>query len=74
MDTNRIVNMVLTELSLENLMFQENLETAINSSDEAAVKITKIKANLKGLTTNEMMITKFQSLITKPELKSVENG
>jgi hypothetical protein len=65
MSTNRVVNIVLTELSVENLKLQEDLEISINSRDlETNDKVNKIKVLLEKLALNEMMISKFQTLLS----------
>lgn len=65
MESQRIISIILTDLSLENLKLQENLEKAINSTDGIDSRVNKIKDALKSLAINDLMITKFQSLITK---------
>lgn len=67
MDTNRLVNLVLSDLSLENLKLQERLEQAINSTDDVDNKVSKVKDVLEKLTVNELTIAKFQSLVKQPE-------
>ena len=65
MSTNRVVNIVLTELSVENLKLQEDLELLINSRDlETNNKVNKIKVFLEKLALNEIMISKFQTLLS----------
>ncbi len=59
-----MVNMVIADLSLDNLMQQSDLEIAINSQDDSVVKIKRIKSALERLVLTELMISKFQSLIT----------
>ena len=65
MDTARVINIVLTDLSLENLKLQEKLENAINSENTIEDKVSVIKSTLMGLTINELMITKFQSMVSQ---------
>ena len=65
MESQRIISIILTDLSLENLKLQENLEKAINSTDGIDSTVYKVKDALKSLAINHLMITKFQSLITK---------
>jgi hypothetical protein len=77
MEANRIVSIIISDLSLENLKLQESLEKAINSSDDVNTKLTKVKMYLAELATNEMMITKFQSLVSPQnnnDLKMNQNG
>lgn len=69
MDTARIINIVLTELSVENLKLQEKLENQINSKDQIEQKVLAIKDSLRLLAINELMITKFQSLVSNTNNK-----
>jgi hypothetical protein len=71
MDTSRIINIVLSDLALDTLKEQEQLERAINFEVEIGTKVSNIKDALRRIAINELMITKFQSLITKP---TPENG
>jgi hypothetical protein len=63
MDASRLINIVLTDMSLENLKLQEDLELTINSPEEIDKKIKNIKTQLKNIALNELMISKFQSLM-----------
>jgi predicted metal-dependent enzyme (double-stranded beta helix superfamily) len=77
METNRIISIIISDLSLENLKLQESLEKAINSCDDVNTKLTKVKMYLAELATNEMMLTKFQSLVSPQnnnDLKQNQNG
>ena len=65
MDSQRIIDIIVSDLTLENLKIQENLEIFVNSSDEINTKIFKIKEALKALAINELMFTKFKILISK---------
>lgn len=79
MDSKRIVNIILTDLSLENLKLQERLEFEINSVSQVDVKTFKIKELLKEIAINELALTKFQALVSQPnnnnqDLNQNENG
>jgi hypothetical protein len=78
MDTNRIVNIILTDLSLENLKLQEKLEYEINSVSPVDTKSEIIKRLLKDIAVNELALTKFQTLVSQPNnnnnLNQNENG
>jgi len=77
METNRIISIIISDLSLENLKLQESLEKAINNGDDVDIKLNKIKRYLAELATNEMMLTKFQSLISPQNnnnLNTNQNG
>jgi hypothetical protein len=73
MDTNRIVNIILTDLSLENLKLQEKLEFEINSVSQVDSKILKIKDLLRSIALNELSLTKFQSLVSEPNNNNNNN-
>lgn len=62
---NRIIEIVLTDLSLDNLKLQEQLEKEINSGKDLNDKVLSIKNTLKSLVDNEIMITKFQQLVSQ---------
>ena len=76
MDTNRIINIVLSDLSTTNLSLQENLEYYINQSNPVETKVQLIKTTLREIALNELMISKFQSLISpnNTNQKTTENG
>jgi hypothetical protein len=77
METNRIISIIISDLSLENLKLQESLEKAINNNDDVEIKLIKVKKHLADLAMNEMMITKFQSLVSPQnnnDLKMNQNG
>jgi hypothetical protein len=78
MDTNRVINIILTDISLENLKLQENLEQEINSTKKINEKVLAVKDALRSLAINELMIAKFQELILKTDnnnnLNQNENG
>lgn len=69
MDTSRIVNIILSELSIENLKLQEKLENQINSSRQIEEKVLAVKDTLKSLAVNELMISKFQSMVSNQNNK-----
>lgn len=69
MDTNRVINIVLTELSVENLKLQEKLENQINSNKQIDEKVLAIKDALKSLAINDLMISKFQSMVSNTNNK-----
>ena len=64
MDTKRLVNLVLGDLSLENMKLQDKLESTINSTTlDVDNKLIYVKSLLKDLTLNELSTAKFQQLI-----------
>lgn len=76
MDTNRIITIIMSDLSLDNLKLQESLEKSINSSDDINKKVMDVKNLLGKIATNELMIKKFQELTTpnNNNLNMNENG
>lgn len=73
MRTERLINVVLSDLALENLKLQDELEVAINNAETIDDKVKTIKEILGKIVQNESSIAKFQALITKPETTE-ENG
>lgn len=73
MDTSRVINIILSDLSLENLKLQETLEKSINSNEHIDEKVNNVKLALKALAINELMIGKFQGLIQKPNNNQTQN-
>lgn len=76
METNRIIAIIMSELSLDNLKLQESLEKTINSTEDIDMKIMNVKSILAKLATNEQMITKFQTLVSpnNNNLNTNQNG
>jgi endo-alpha-1,4-polygalactosaminidase (GH114 family) len=74
MDANRIVNIILTDLSLENLKLQEKLEFEINSTSQVETKTLKIKELLKNISLNELSLAKFQTLVSQPNNNDNNNN
>lgn len=73
MDTSRVINIILSDLSLENLKLQETLERSINSNDHVEQKVNDVKSALRALAINELMIGKFQALVSKPNNNQTQN-
>lgn len=64
MDAKRLANLVLGDLTLENMKLQERLESAINSTTlDVDAKLFTVKELLKSLTINELSTAKFQQLV-----------
>lgn len=76
METNRIITIIMSELSLDNLKLQESLEKTINSTEDIEMKIMNVKSILAKLSTNEQMIKKFQELVSpnNNNLNTNQNG
>lgn len=64
MDINRHINIILAELGNENLKTQDKLEACINQDIVIEEKIEKVKSLLFELVKNDMMLEKFQKLIS----------
>ena len=73
MDTTRVISIILSDLTLENLKLQEMLERSINSNEHIETKVSDVKSVLKSLALNELMITKFQTLVSKPNNNQTQN-
>ena len=73
MNGERIVQIVVAELSLENLKLQDSLEAAINNNETIVDKVKTIKEILGQITVNEASLAKFQSLVSNIN-QTNENG
>jgi hypothetical protein len=73
MDTERLFNIVLGELTIDKLNLETELETAINSNNESIdIKVKKIKDILSMISIVENSIAKFSNLINNNQ-KEKEN-
>ena len=71
MDTNRVVNIILTELGLELLKLQESLENTLASTNlDINDKVKMIKGNLREITLNEIMLSKLQASLQNEKEKN----
>jgi hypothetical protein len=73
MNTERLFNIVMGELSIDKLKLESELETAINSTDDVEAKIMKIKSILARISTIENSIAKFSNLINNNNNIQKEN-
>lgn len=73
MNTERLFNIVMGELSIDKLKLESELETAINSTDDVDAKIMKIKSILARISTIENSIAKFSNLINNNNNIQKEN-
>lgn len=64
MNTERTINIVLSELALDNLKLQDELELAINNAETIDDKVKTIKEILAKMVINESSLTKFQALLS----------
>lgn len=64
MNTERLFNIVMAELSIDKLKLESELEDAINSKDQSIdVRVNNIKNILARLSAIENSIAKFSNLI-----------
>jgi len=73
MNTERLFNIVIGELSIDKLKLETELETAINSTDDVDTKIIKIKSILARISTVENSIAKFSNLMNNNNNNQKEN-
>ena len=73
MNSERLFNIIMMELTTEKMKLEENLEDAINSKESAEVKVERVKMALQALTNKENCIAKFSSLITNNNNNKKEN-
>ena len=73
MNTERLFNIVIGELSIDKLKLESELETAINSTEEVDTKVMKIKSILARISTVENSIAKFSNLINNNNNIQKEN-
>lgn len=64
MNTQRLFNIIIANLSSDLLILEENLERIINSNIETNEKVTTIKEILKEISLVEHSINKFRTMIT----------
>lgn len=74
MNTERLFNIVIGELSIDKLKIESELENAINStSDDIDTQVSKIKSALVKLSDIENSIAKFSNLINNNNNIQKEN-
>jgi hypothetical protein len=73
MNTERLFNIVIGELSIDKLKFETELETAINSTEDVDTKVMRIKSILAKISTVENSIAKFSNLINNNNNIQKEN-
>jgi cell fate (sporulation/competence/biofilm development) regulator YmcA (YheA/YmcA/DUF963 family) len=62
MALQRFMNLIIAELSTENLKIQERLENTINSNKDVYEKVSETKQLLNELSLNELSIVKIQAI------------
>ena len=74
MNTERLFNIVMAELSIDKLKLEADLEKHINSTDETTdSKVSNIKNILARISTVENSIAKFSNLINNNNNNQKEN-
>jgi hypothetical protein len=72
MNTDRLFNVVLLELSMEKLKIEDTLEKVLSSNEDIAIKSSKIIGLIASLNTVESSIEKFNAMVStdnKNEIK-----
>ena len=64
MNSERLFKIILSDLTLEKLKNEEELERVINSDKEIEVKIDRIKSLLNQISLTEISIAKFSGMLT----------
>ena len=64
MNTERLFNVVILELTTEKLKIEDSLEQALASSDDISVKSHRIKELVARLVTIETSLEKFNSMVS----------
>jgi hypothetical protein len=62
--TSKNISAVLMSLQMDIMAKEDKLEQAINTKSDLELKILEIKDRLKELVFAELMLTKFEALIT----------
>jgi predicted nucleotidyltransferase len=68
MNSNRLFEIVLLDLTTDKLKMEDRLERVINSDFDIDEKVSKIKTLVSEINNIDLSITKFQSMI------SIENN
>ena len=63
MNSERLIQILLAELNIENLKIQQDLEISINKVDKTDLIVNEVKYLLRDLAMNELSIAKLQILI-----------
>ena len=63
----RIMEIVTTELALDKMKCEENLEAIINSKEDTTIKVIKIKQVLKSIVLTDNMIDTWLKYMTTGE-------
>jgi len=64
MNTERIFNIIITDLTTNLLILENELERTINSDTDTTLKLMDIKRLLREISLIESSMTKFRSMVT----------
>lgn len=64
MNTERIFNIIITDLTTNLLVLENELERTINSDIDTTSKLMEIKRLLREISLNESSMIKFRSMVT----------
>jgi len=73
MNTERLFNIIVTDLTSDKLKLEQELERVINSDLETETKTKTIKYLLTTLATTELSLTKFVSMVENNTKLNTEN-
>jgi hypothetical protein len=75
MNTERIFRMVMTDLTLERLKLEEDLERTVNSDLESDFKLQQIKSMVSRIAIVDASLAQFSSMMNNNTTKNeTENG
>lgn len=57
---NRMITLIITELTSDKLRYEENIENLINGKEDVSERIRKIKENLRNIVLVEQMVDKWK--------------
>jgi len=72
MNTERLFNVLLLELTTDRMKLEDRLEQTINSSENIDQKCTSIKMILAGIANNEASEAKLQSMLNNNKNNNIE--
>ena len=64
MNTERLFNIIITDLTTNLLVLENELERTINSDIDTDTKVMDVKRLLRDISLTESSMTKFRSMIT----------
>jgi len=72
MNTERLFNVVLLELTTDKMKLEDRLEQTINSSETIDQKSSSIKMILASIANNEASVAKLQSMLNNNNNNNIE--